>query len=58
MLSLPVSFTAGIVLNAERKSTNSIQVQLFLFSSCVEPEWREVDMGSSVDLLDLKAYWQ
>ena len=46
---------SGIVLNAERKPTNSIMMQLFLFLNCVKTEWRAVDMASSVDRSVLNA---
>ena len=54
-LSFPISVISGIVLNAERKSTYSIRMQLFLFLSSVKTEWRAVDMAYSVDLSVLKA---
>ena len=38
VLSLPISDVGEIVLNAELKSTNSILMELFLFSRCVKTE--------------------
>jgi len=55
-----ISFTGvggGVVLYADLKSTNTIVLEVMLFSRCVRAEWRAVGTASAVDLLAPYASW-